>query len=168
MRRLRVVRNQTASGEASATAASTRVDLPKENRATVRPVGSHSRREFSRKTKRLAWERCGGRCEGVLPPPSNSFQTFDIILYCSAPLRSGQFEYDHHDPDWFSNDNELSNCVVLCRTCHRSKTAKDQGDIAKTKRIRDKAIGALTSKNPMPFGRKSPWKKKLNGDVVQR
>jgi 5-methylcytosine-specific restriction enzyme A len=93
-------------------------------------VGNSPRREFSKKTKRLAWDRCEGRCEGMLPDGR-----------CNAPLDLGCFHYDHIDPDWFSKDNELANCAVICRPCHTAKTADDVADIAKSKRIQDRQKG---------------------------
>lgn len=109
------------------------------------------RHEFSRKTRREAWERCNEQCE-----------------QCSAPLGSGRFEYDHRIPDWMGGSNALINCVVLCLRCHDDKTARDQGHIAKVKRILDKRIKAKTSRNPLPFGKHDRRKKKLDGTVVDR
>jgi hypothetical protein len=41
--------------------------------------------------------------------------------------------------------------------------------IAKVKRIRQRHLGAnLKSKNPLPAGRNSKWKKKMDGTVVRR
>ncbi len=128
------------------------------------------RREFTRKTKRLAWERCGGRCEAYRPVP---YQTAGGLPYqrlerCGSMLRPGHFVYDHIDPDWFSKDNELDNCQVICDLCDRDKTAKDQGDIAKSKRIIDKGIKALTSRRPLPGGKHDRRKKRIDGTVVER
>lgn len=95
------------------------------------------RHEFTRKTKVAAYERCKingiACCEGVLPSGER----------CGLPLQVGRFTYDHRDPDFFSSDNSLENCQVLGWCCDRPKTAKDQGDIAKVKRVRDKHIGAF-------------------------
>ena len=75
------------------------------------------RREFSAKTKLAAWQRCAGFCEG-----------------CTAKLFPGNTEYDHINPDGLTGTNDVENCAVLCRTCHRSKTRLDIGRIAKAKR----------------------------------
>lgn len=129
--------------------------------------GSPPRREFSRATKRAAWERANGRCEGNI-----AYQfvpgTVSPDYRCGAPIDIGNFHYDHIDPDWYSKDNELSNCQVLCTACHKAKTAGDGADIAKSKRIRDKRIKALVSKRPMPGSRRSKFKKKMDGTVVDR
>src|ERR1700722_4574859 len=89
-----------------------------ENRATPDPVGIPPRREFSRTTKRLAWERCGGRCEGWISDIVDVLAQKRQPGRCNAPIDIGRFAYDHVDPDWYSKNNELENCQVLCVACH--------------------------------------------------
>jgi hypothetical protein len=116
------------------------------------------RREFSAKTKRQAWERCGGECEYVRDG-----------VRCRAPLDLGRFIYDHFCPDWYSKDNELENCQVICLPCDRDKTAVDQGNIAKSKRIIDKQIKARKPKGrPMAGTKASGLRKKFDGTVERR
>ena len=130
--------------------------------------GTHSnpRREFSARTRRQAWERANGFCEGMVPfdcghaPP--------IFARCMAPLTRGRYQYDHIDPDWFSKDNELENCQVLCTRCHKDKTAGDIKHIAKSKRIIDRGIKARVAKHPMPGSKTSGWKKTFNHGWVKR
>lgn len=120
------------------------------------------RREFSAATKRAAWERCGGHCEGVVQFDGWMAQP----MPCGAPLNHGCFHYDHCDPDWYSKDNELSNCKVLCRLCHAAKTKVDVKAIAKSKRIRDKRIKARKPKGrPLPGTRASGLRKRMDGTV---
>lgn len=129
------------------------------------------RHEFSRKTKRAAWERCGGNCEGKryqAPWPTMARSTPLIEVRCNAPLAPGRYVFDHIDPDWISGCDDLDNCQVICTLCHKLKTAHDQADIAKVKRIRDKAIKAKTSRRPLPGGKHDWRKKKLDGTVVDR
>ena len=117
------------------------------------------RREFSSKTKRLAWERCGGWCEGIW---SSGFR-------CGVRLFPGRFTYDHIDPDWYSKDNELENCQVICRECDRKKTAKDQGDIAKSKRIIDRGMGIRRRKGRgFQTNRDGKFRKRMNGTIERR
>lgn len=109
------------------------------------------RHEFTKATKREAAMRCRGNCEK-----------------CGIKLPSGGFHYDHINPDWFSGDNHLDNCQVLCIRCHKEKTStKDQPAIAKTKRILDKERGIRT-KSSFACSKDSKWKQKLNGQVVPR
>lgn len=49
--------------------------------------------------------------------------------------------------------------------CHKPKTAKDLGDIAKGKRVRDKTFGIERSKGSF---RNSRFRKKISGEVVPR
>jgi len=88
------------------------------------------RKEFTLATKRDARKRARGKCEN-----------------CGATLTHGKVgfarreEHDHDNPDYFSKDNSLENCVVLCRTCHVEKTRKDIADIAKSKRREERDMG---------------------------
>ena len=110
------------------------------------------RKEFSRKTKLAAYMRANGHCE-----------------QCGSRLQVGRFRYDHISPDYFSKDNSLENCMVICTiVCDPPKTARDQAIIAKSKRIQDKAIGALKSNRPMPGSRASGWRKRMDGTVERR
>lgn len=81
-----------------------------------------SRREFSKKTKRDAFVRAAGHCEG----PG-----------CGAKLTLGKFAYDHIDPDGLTGEPTLENCQVLCAPCHLEKTRLDVKHIAQAKRRED-------------------------------
>lgn len=111
------------------------------------------RREFSKAVKLSAFARADGRCE-----------------CCTAKLFPGNIEYDHNIADGLGGEPTLENCVVLCRACHKAKTAKhDVPAIARAKRRKAAMINAKTpSRNPMPFGRKSRFKRKMDGSIVER
>lgn len=110
------------------------------------------RKEFPTRIKVAAYERAGGLCEA-----------------CGASLRGKRVEYDHRIPDALGGAPTAENCVCLCSACHREKTStKDIPVIAKTKRIRAKAIGAKKPRNPIPGSKDSKWKRKLDGTVVPR
>jgi 5-methylcytosine-specific restriction protein A len=106
------------------------------------------RREFSAAVRVAAFERAGGNCEK-----------------CTAPLvGSNRPQYDHAVPDAVGGEPTLANCLVLCRSCHGRKTSeKDVPEIAKTKRIRAKHLGAAGK----PRGGFRGWRK-INGEVVWR
>jgi 5-methylcytosine-specific restriction protein A len=92
------------------------------------------RQEFSRKTKRDAFARCKGHCEG-----------------CGFKLELGRFHYDHTLPTgWLEGDASLENCAVLCDQCHEKKTTREAAERAKGNRIRDRRIGALTPRRGFP------------------
>ncbi|WP_457091064.1 HNH endonuclease [Microvirga sp. P5_D2] len=52
--------------------------------------------------------------------------------------------------------------------CHKIKTAEDKGNLARAVRREDRHKGVHRSKTPMPFGRNSPLKKRMDGSVVRR
>lgn len=55
------------------------------------------------------------------------------------------------------------------KICHERKTALDHKTGARIKRIRASHIGAKApSRNPIPGGKQSPWKRKFDGTVVAR
>ena len=127
------------------------------------------RHEFSQKTRRLAWERSGGRCEGIVDAdPRAGWRHPDR---CNVYLLPGRYIYDHINPDWFSGCNKLSNCQVICDYCDHRKTARDIKAIAKAKRIRRKADPA-TRKRPRRVLRSRGFDKtrtrKFSGEVVPR
>ena len=125
------------------------------------------RREFSSVTKRLAWARANGRCEGIIHDPFCNNEPYNYR--CNAPIDLGEFHYDHIDPDWFSKDNELENCQVLCKQCHDAKTKRDVKNIAKSKRIQAKRIKARKPRaRPMPGTKRSGWKRRIDGTVERR
>jgi len=110
------------------------------------------RREFTAKVKVAAFQRSQGHCEG-----------------CTARLMPGRYAYDHILPDALGGEPTLLNCAVLCSACHDAKThTGDVPQIAKMKRQRVNHLGARVSRNPLPCGRSSPWKKTMSGKVVRR
>lgn len=110
------------------------------------------RQEFSKKVKLAAWERCGGICE----------------CGCGQKIISGAVEYDHIIEDALGGEPVLENCMVMRKRCHDGKTGKRRPALDKTRRVVEKAAGARKSKNPMPCGRNSQFKKTMSGKVVPR
>ena len=89
---------------------------------------------------------------------------------CGAKLTLGKYRFGHITPCAMGGKGTLDNCEVVCLPCDKVQTYQtDLPQIAKAKRREIKHKGArVQSKRPMPFGRNSKWKKKLNGDVVPR
>ena len=65
-------------------------------------------------------------------------------------------------------ENRESNLQPLCFWCHAIKTKADIAIKSKTYKKRLKHHGLHKSKHPLPYGRKSQWKKKLTGETVKR
>lgn len=99
------------------------------------------RAEFSKVVRAQAFQRAGGRCE----------------CGCGSKLTPGEIEYDHRIPDAVGGTNDLSNCVVMRKKCHRQKThTKDVPEIAKSVRVAEKAMGLRKSRSKFP-ARRDPW-----------
>lgn len=118
--------------------------------------------EFDKPTKRAALKRSGNRCEGSGPryglPEGKR---------CNNDLAYGVI-YDHDDPEANSKNASLENCRCICPKCNRFKTNEiDIPTIAKTVRQQDKNNGIRKSSS-MPCGRRSPFKKKMSGEIVRR
>lgn len=94
------------------------------------------RKEFTKKTMRLALTRSGKLCEAVGP-----MYGLEPGCRCNADLGKG-VEFDHIVLDANSKDNSLENCAAVCIKCHKWKTANhDIPMAAKTVRQQDKARG---------------------------
>lgn len=105
------------------------------------------RREFTKKTKLAAWERCRGVCE----------------CGCGQKIITTP-EYDHYPvPAALGGSNDLSNCRVLSKKCHRRITAThDVPEIAKSVRVFEKRIGVRKSqgfKGWRKFSGEAVWKR---------
>lgn len=87
------------------------------------------RAEFSRKTKAAVILRAAGKCEK-----------------CSAALKAGEGDVDHILPCALGGEPTIANGRLICRVCHAEKTANDIRQIRKSDRQRDKATGAVRSK----------------------
>lgn len=82
--------------------------------------------EFSRKTRRLIVERAAGHCEK-----------------CKAALKPGEGEVDHILPCELGGEATVANGRLICRVCHKEKTAADIRRIRASDRQRDKASGVV-------------------------
>lgn len=90
-----------------------------------------ARREFSRKVRKQAIERANGKCESKA---------------CGAVLKPREAEVDHILPCELGGEPILANAQVLCKTCHKAKTAQDVRRVRKSDRQRDKDSGAIRPK----------------------
>src|SRR5205814_1934012 len=92
-----------------------------------------------------------------------------ICCLCKLKIRVGEPWIDEHIiPREISGDDSLDNRAPAHVLCAKIKTKKDQGDIAKTYRVRAKHLGIRSSRSPMAAGRRSKLKRKMDGTVVDR
>jgi hypothetical protein len=117
----------------------------------IEDMGTTKRGGLSTRRKLKIWERESGKC-----------------AICSAKLMAGQFIYEHMralELGWTDTDENIR---LTCLTCAKEKTKKDHQITAKAKSQKSSYLGLKTVKAPLPCGKKSKWKKKLNGQVVLR
>lgn len=79
-----------------------------------------------------------------------------------------RWELEHVIPLAGGGTDDDDNLRPVLASAHIEKTKADLARIAKGKRVALKHKGAKRSANPMPCGRSSRWKKKMNGEVVPR
>lgn len=119
-------------------------------------MARNDRLEFSRAVRRQVEARAGGCCENKR---------------CGAVLKKGEGEYDHILPAALGGEATVANCMLICRQCHKDKTAADVKRIRKADRQRDKDRGTYIrskGKTPMPGSKASRFKRTINGDVIDR
>lgn len=77
-------------------------------------------------------------------------------------------EWDHVLPLKMGGDDELANLQPLCRGCHKTKTKRDQGHIAKAKRMQRRSAGIKrTAKRLIPGSKGSGLRKRMNGETIR-
>ena len=99
------------------------------------------------------------------------FQEADGVCdICGGKILVGdRWEVSHRIPLQLGGADEPSNMFPAHYACHRKLTAEtDIPAIAQAKRREARHIGAKQSRNPLPGGKRSPWKKKMDGSVVPR
>lgn len=89
------------------------------------------RREFTKATKKAAYERSRGICGE-----------------CKLSLDIWGVEYHHKDSR--SNDNSLENCLAICIPCHRRITKELRPLVDKATRIREKRLNITGRKQKIP------------------
>ena len=101
------------------------------------------------------------------------WKTKDLKLVCYRcssimdPARQ-QWEAEHELVRAHGGSDDPPNVKPVCIPCHKEKTKKDVKAISKGKRQRDRHFNIRRSPTPMPFGRNSRFKKKINGQIVER
>lgn len=94
-----------------------------------------------------------------------------VCHLCGLKIDAGQeWDVSHELALAIGGADDFSNMLPAHRRCHRQHTATvDAPRIAKTKRQHAMHIGAKPpSRNPLPGGKSSPWKRKVTGEWVRR
>ncbi len=77
-------------------------------------------------------------------------------------------DFDHTQALILGGENRESNLRALRKPCHGAKTRQDVAQKATEARKRNKHLGLAKTKNPLPGGKGSKWKRKVSGEVVRR
>lgn len=88
-----------------------------------------------------------------------------ICHYCKGLIQEGQaWEVEHITPLAMGGTNHPDNLAPIHqKPCHREKTRKDVGEIARAVRLHEKHTGARTRKGTMPGSRNSRFKRRIDG-----
>lgn len=78
------------------------------------------------------------------------------------------WDADHITAICNGGENRESNLAPALRHAHREKTAEDVNQKAKDDRVRKKHLGIHQPKHVMPGSKKSRFKRKISGEVVER
>lgn len=89
--------------------------------------------------------------------------------HCRKIVRVGDKpQLDHIVALVNGGEHREHNLQLLCGICHAAKTKGDVREKSVTRRKMLKTFGVARPKRPMPGGRQSRWKRKINGEVVER
>ena len=87
-----------------------------------------------------------------------------VCHLCGGAVSAGEkWELEHLIPVAMGGDDEEHNWFVAHVKCHASKTKDDVANIAKAKRRQARHIGSHISRNPLPGGRNSRLKRRMDG-----
>ena len=79
-----------------------------------------------------------------------------------------KWDIEHIIPLALGGADSGDNLDLAHQSCHRDKTKADVGRLAKAKRQARYHSGKKLSKSPLPCGKSSKWKRKLDGSLVLR
>lgn len=112
-----------------------------------------SRRQFSVRALRARLADFAGRC----------------ACGCEQEISAATgIDWDHVIPLELGGEDEIENMQPLTVRCHKAKTARDHGDIAKAKRRQAKHLGLKGRKQLIPGSRGTRFRKRLDGTVERR
>ncbi len=117
-----------------------------------------------------------GRTPDTTIPARVKIRVFEahggVCALTGRKIRPGDdWDCDHIEALVNGGENRESNLQPALRFAHREKTKADVAKKAKNARVKKKhrlPSEAQKSRNPLPGGRGSKFKKKVNGEVVRR
>jgi len=110
------------------------------------------RKTISAKTRVALFQKRGGICH-----------------ICGGKINVGEsWDIDHCIPLAMGGEDSEENWELAHSVCHRTKTTDDVANIAKAKRREIRHLGVKVSRTPLPFGKGSGLKRKMDGTIVRR
>lgn len=117
-------------------------------------------------------EWCGATPDSPIPPRVRLriFERFDgICQITKRKIRAGDaWAIDHIVPLADGGSHCETNLVPVLEIAHRQKTSKENTERAKVRSIKKKHSGITNDRQPMAGSKKSRWKRKMDGTVVER
>jgi 5-methylcytosine-specific restriction endonuclease McrA len=111
------------------------------------------RRKLTPHRRLQVWEKTGGTC-----------------VLCHRKINGPRERWiaEHIRALELGGADDLDNMGPAHEECALVKTQDDHRRAAKAKRQKIQYIGAQASKKALPFGKSSPWKRKLSGQIILR
>ncbi len=114
-----------------------------------------------------------GANDDAAVPPRVRLRTFErfggICQLTGRKIMPGdEWQLDHVRALAMGGEHRESNLVPVLKAAHREKTKQDVKDLAKARSVKARHIGIKQSRNPLPFGKGSRFKRKLDGTIVER
>lgn len=105
------------------------------------------------RVKLRIWERHNGTC-----------------ALTGRKIAAGEaWDLDHIRPLSMGGEHREGNLQPVLASAHREKTKQDVANLAKARRLAAKHAGIERKRsNPLPCGKRSPWKRKMDRTVVRR
>jgi 5-methylcytosine-specific restriction endonuclease McrA len=116
-------------------------------------VSTTVRRKLTPHRRLRVWEKTGGMC---------------VPCDCKIDGVRERWIVEHIRALELGGPDELDNMGPAHETCAAVKTQDDHRRAAQAKRQKIRHTGADMSKRPLPFGKASPWKRKLSGEIIPR
>lgn len=114
-----------------------------------------------------------GKTDDAAVPPRVRLRVWELHNgVCHISLRKimpgDEWHLDHILPLADGGQHRESNLAPALSKPHRIKTRDEARLRAKVRRVAKKHLGINKSRSPMPFGKGSPFKRKVGGGVVLR